>query len=67
MKMFKAWLRARKIKVHPNMSSSEMNDLYQAMKFSSKIRSILKTIWAVIAGVCTIIAAVFSVLAYFKQ
>ena len=27
MKTFKAWLRARKIKVHPNMSNSEMNDL----------------------------------------
>lgn len=67
MKMFKAWLRGRKIKAHPNMSKSEINDLYQAMKFSNKIRSILKTIWAIIAGFCTIIAAVFSILSYFKQ
>ena len=48
------------------MNEQQMSELMQAVKFSVKAKSILKGIWFVISGACTVIAAVFSILAYFK-
>lgn len=38
-----------------------------AVQFSQKVRSLCSKIWSVIAGICAIVAAVFSVLSFFKN
>lgn len=63
---FKAWRNTRKIPLGSHLNEQQMSELMQAVKFSVKAKSILKGIWFVISGACTVIAAVFSILAYFK-
>lgn len=66
MSFFDSWWRTRGIKPGDDITTEQFNDLYRAAKGEHKVRSTLKFIWAVIMGLCTIAAAIFSVLAYFK-
>lgn len=50
-----------------NQKTPDINDLMDAVKFENKAKSLCARIWAIIAGICTIIAAVFSVLSFFKD
>ena len=67
MGFLKDWRATRKMKTGRQLSQEELNQLYRVVKKSTRIKGVLRAVWAVIAGVCSIVAAVFSVLAYLKQ
>lgn len=47
-------------------SADDMKILYGSIKTEQKIRSTIRFIWNFIIGLCSIVAAIFSILAYFK-
>ena len=63
---FHAWWSTRNIKPH-RLTMDEFAVLQKAIAFESKIRSIVRFVWRIFIDLCAIIAAVFGVLAYFKQ
>lgn len=63
----KSLWKTRKIKPGDHITEEQFNELYQAFKVEHKIKSLLHRFLAAIAWICTVVAAVFSVLAYFKQ
>lgn len=63
----KSLWKTRKIKPKDHITSEQLNELYQAFKTERRIKSALRAILSAIAWVCTVVAAVFSVLAYLKQ
>ena len=67
----KTYLKARsKIKnINPQnkISDDDMKSLFEAVRFESKIKHHLQLLWNFLIGLCTIIAAIFSVLAYLKS
>lgn len=63
----KFWWNTRKIKPGDDITDSQLNELYRAAKTERRLRSALRAILSAVAWVCTVVAAVFSVLAYFKQ
>lgn len=65
-KYLKCYWNTRNIRPSDELTPQQLNELYQAAKAEHKIWSILKGIWAAVLGICTIIAAIFSVLTFFK-
>lgn len=63
----KSLWNTRKIKPGDDITDSQLKELFDAAKTERRIRSAVRAILAAIAWVCTVVAAVFSVLAYFKQ
>lgn len=63
----KSLWKTRKIKPGDHIDERRFNELYQAFKTEHRIKSALRGILSAIAWICTVVAAVFSVLAYFKQ
>lgn len=57
----KAWIKTRK------PENANVNDLMDAIKFGDSVKRLFSRIWSAIIGICTIIAAVFSVLSFFKN
>jgi len=57
----KAWIRTRK------NDESDLNDLMDAVRFENRVKRLISMIWTVLIGFCSIIAAVFSVLSFFKD
>lgn len=49
------------------LSAEELDTLKKAAIFERKIRSLAHLVWRAIIDLCAIIAAIFGVLAYFKQ
>ena len=66
MKGFKEWKKAQKFDPEAPFTVNEFEELARGIEFGVKVRKILRTIWNIILGVCAILAAVFSILAYFK-
>lgn len=66
MGWFKDWKGTRHIKIGDDVSPEEFNMLYRSVKRSNSARHVLGIVWRVLIDVCAIVAAVFSVLAYFK-
>lgn len=60
-KGLKAWIKTRK------PQNANANELMEAIKFSNKVKSFCSRLWAIVAGICTIVAAIFSVLSFFKD
>lgn len=48
------------------MTPERVSELFQMVKAEHKRKQILNFLWSALIGLCTIVAAVFSVLAYFK-
>ncbi len=63
----KSLWNTRKINPGDHITDEQLNELYQAVKAEHRIKSALRRILSAIAWVCTVVAAVFSVLTYFKQ
>ncbi len=66
MKGFRAWWNTRNLKPGHSLSEEQISELLQAIKFRDRWKRFFHSLWSILIGVCTIIAAVFSVLAYFK-
>lgn len=66
MGWFKDWKGTRHISIGDDISPEEFNMLYRSVKRSNSVRRVFCIIWKALLGICTIIAAVFSVLGYFK-
>lgn len=66
MKNLKAWWNTRNITTTEDLTEDQLTELMQAVKFERRTRKVLHTFWAALMGICAIVAAVFSVLAYFK-
>lgn len=62
----RAWLETREMK-SDRLSAEELDTLKKAAIFERKIRSLAHLVWRAIIDLCAIIAAIFGVLAYFKQ
>ena len=63
----KSLWNTRKINPGDHIDEKQFNELYQAFKTEHRIKSTFRSILSAIAWICTVVAAVFSVLAYFKQ
>lgn len=63
---FKSLWKTRKIKPGDHMTDEQFNELYQAVKTERRVKSVLRAVFAAVSWVCTVVAAVFSVLAYLK-
>ena len=63
----KAWWNTRKITNPQNLDKQQIEELFKAIEAERKIKSVLRKIWALLLGCCTIIAAIFSVLTFFNQ
>lgn len=63
----KSLWNTRKIKPGGHITNDQLNELYRAVKTENRIRSVLRTILSAVAWICTVVAAVFSVLSYLKQ
>lgn len=48
------------------VTPERLSELLQVAKAEHKRKQILSFLWSALIGLCTIVAAVFSVLAYFK-
>lgn len=66
MKNLKVWWNTRNIDPSEELTEDQMVELMQAVKYESRIRKGLHIFWSALIGICTIVAAIFSVLAYFK-
>ena len=66
MGWFRDWKISRCIRIGDDISPEEFEMLYRSVKHSNSVRHVFGTIWKFLIGICTIIAAVFSVLSYFK-
>lgn len=62
----KSLWNTRKIKPGDHITEEQLNELFQATQTESRIRSVLRTILSAVAWICTVVAAVFSVLSYLK-
>lgn len=65
MGFLKDWRDTRKFKIGCPLTQEEFNKLSHVVSRSQQIKKVLKTIWIAIMGICTILAAVFSILACF--
>lgn len=66
MGFFKSWKNTRHIHIGDNISEEQFRDLYKVVSVQAQWKKKLRLVWNIILGICTIIAAVFSVLAFFK-
>lgn len=57
----KAWIKTR------NPVGKNANDLLDAIRFENRIKHLLSRIWAIVIDICAIVAAIFSVLSFFKD
>lgn len=55
-----------KMKNKEILTPKELQELFDSVKLLNRFKKIFKTMWSLIMGICTIAAAVFSILAYFK-
>lgn len=62
----KSLWKTRKIRPGDHITEDQFNELYQAFKTEHRVKSALRAVLSAIAWVCTVVAAVFSVMAYFK-
>lgn len=63
----KSWWNTRKIKPGDHITNDQLNEMYRSVKTETRIRSVLRAILSAVAWICTVVAAVFSVLSYLKQ
>lgn len=63
---FKAWIETRNIPQR-RLSDAEIETLKKAMSFEHSIKSAAHIVWRIFIDLCAVVAAVFGVLAYFKQ
>lgn len=66
MNSLKSWWNTRKINPEDDLSVEKMSELMREIKFERKIKKALHIFWTALIGICTVVAAVFSVLTYFK-
>ncbi len=66
MKGLKSWWNTRNYKIGERLSEDQLQELFRAVHFQRKWTSRFHALWSLLIGICTIIAALFSVLAYFK-
>ena len=66
MGFFKDWRETGKYQIGQPLTNEQIEKLNRVVKTSQTIKTVLGMVWACIAGVCSIIASVFSVLAFFK-
>lgn len=66
MGYFKDMRRLSRIKSPEDVKPEDVKIWLNAKRRRAKIRSFARAIWAAIMGICTIVAAVFSVLSFFK-
>lgn len=62
----KSLWNTRRIKPGDHITEEQLKELFRAAKTDIRIRSVLRSVFSAIAWVCTVVAAVFSVLSYLK-
>ena len=56
----------RQIRSEEPMSIEDMQTLFKGIKTEQKMKSAIRFIWNFIIGICSIVAAIFSVLTYLQ-
>lgn len=66
MNYFKAWWNTKNLKEGDKLSPEQFQELGYIMRKDSQIKNFLSISWTIITGIATIVAAIFSVLAFLK-
>lgn len=62
----KSWWNTRKIKPGDHITEEQLKELFHGAQTEHRIRSAVRAVLAAVAWICAVVAAVFSVLSYFK-